>query len=617
MVAVPWGVAALHACFSATPSHAEEAASVSEPQPAIAPAPEREPLASPLFLTIDQIKEPLPSHPPIPNSPLKAGELGKAPQPPEKVNVSGSNPMAQVTSVSQLSDVQPTDWAFSALQSLVERYGCIAGYPDGTFRGNRALTRYEFAAGLNACLDQIARQMGSATANFVTKEDVAILQRLQEEFAAELATLRGRVDSLEARTSELKANQFSTTTKLYGLTFFNLTDTRAGGTVKAEGTSPFTATRDDSGRPIVRRVKSDTQPTFSYLSWLSLVTSFTGRDSLLMVLAVGNGNGAANQYVSAGQTFKAGIPFSVQTGGPVANQLIVRDLYYSFPVGDRLRVIFGPQVDWFSHFDQNAFAPYYLTGVSSFNSINSPLVGNPARGSGAVVEWYPSRQLEFHAGYLAENKEFLSGIRTAADPTKGLFGRTNSLTAELTFKPSSRANIRLMYSHVNLPNNGSGQVDESTPIAGVLDAGPDNSNGLRGAAANVLNLNFDWRVTPRFGLFGRYSYAAAHLQVKGGGSDRTVNVQAIQAGMAFPDLGKEGALGTLSFLIPMDILKGGRYFVSGAGNGGTQYEIEANYYLPLTDNIAIVPAFYVIKNLNNFSNNPTLFVGHLRTQFSF
>jgi len=39
---------------------------------------------------------------------------------------------------------------------------------------------------------------------------------LQEEFAAELATLRGRVDTLEARSAELEANQFSTTTKLTG-----------------------------------------------------------------------------------------------------------------------------------------------------------------------------------------------------------------------------------------------------------------------------------------------------------------------------------------------------------------------------------------------------------------
>jgi hypothetical protein len=66
----------------------------------------------------------------------------------EQINLysnEGANNLAQVTSVSQLSDVQPTDWYFQALQSLVERYGCIAGYPDGTYRGDRALTRGEFA----------------------------------------------------------------------------------------------------------------------------------------------------------------------------------------------------------------------------------------------------------------------------------------------------------------------------------------------------------------------------------------------------------------------------------------------------------------------------------------
>jgi Carbohydrate-selective porin, OprB family./S-layer homology domain. len=122
----------------------------------------------------------------------------------------------QVTSVSQLSDVKPTDWAFQALQSLVERYGCIAGYPDGTYRGNRAMTRYEFAAGLNACLDKVRELITAGTTNLITKEDLGIVQRLQEEFAAELATLRGRVDTLEARSAELEANQFSTTTKLSG-----------------------------------------------------------------------------------------------------------------------------------------------------------------------------------------------------------------------------------------------------------------------------------------------------------------------------------------------------------------------------------------------------------------
>jgi hypothetical protein len=75
---------------------------------------------------------------------------------PEPLKTLAEKPFAQVNSVSQLSDVKPTDWAFQALQSLVERYGCIVGYPDGTYRGNRAMTRYEFAAGLNSCLDRVS-----------------------------------------------------------------------------------------------------------------------------------------------------------------------------------------------------------------------------------------------------------------------------------------------------------------------------------------------------------------------------------------------------------------------------------------------------------------------------
>jgi hypothetical protein len=118
----------------------------------------------------------------------------------------------QVTSVSQLSDVQPTDWAFQALQSLVERYGCIAGYPDGTYKGNRAMTRYEFAAGLNACLDRIQELLVTNVADYATKADLEVLKKLQDMFKTELAALRGRVDTLEGRISYLEKTQFSTTT---------------------------------------------------------------------------------------------------------------------------------------------------------------------------------------------------------------------------------------------------------------------------------------------------------------------------------------------------------------------------------------------------------------------
>ena len=52
----------------------------------------------------------------------------------------GTTRFEQVSSVSQFSDVQPTDWAYQALNNLIERYGCVAGYANGNMRGERALT---------------------------------------------------------------------------------------------------------------------------------------------------------------------------------------------------------------------------------------------------------------------------------------------------------------------------------------------------------------------------------------------------------------------------------------------------------------------------------------------
>ena len=142
--------------------------------------------------------------------------------------------LGQVTNVSQFRDVQPSDWAYEALSRVVQTYGCLQGYPDGTYRGNRALSRYEFAAGLNACLRQIealiSRQPqpptggGTTTTGGVSPSDLQALQRLTEEFRTELATLGTRVDNLEGRTAFIEQRQFSTTTKLVGEAIFALTD---------------------------------------------------------------------------------------------------------------------------------------------------------------------------------------------------------------------------------------------------------------------------------------------------------------------------------------------------------------------------------------------------------
>lgn len=528
------------------------------------------------------------------------------------------NTMAQVTSVSVLSDVQPTDWAFVALQSLVERYGCIAGYRDRTYRGNRALTRYEFAAGLNACLDRINELIATANTDLVSKDDLASVQRLQEEFATELVTLRSRVDSLEAQTAELEANQFSTTTKLTTNIFLNVTGAFADGEVLAEGLTAF-RTQPRATPNVLRRIDNDPNITFSNYIFLNFNTSFTGKDSLVTQLVAGNGDSPANEFVSAGLYNTFGVPYTDQKGVTGAdNNVVVRELSYTFPVTDNIKVVFGPRINWFRYFDNNRFTNF-LKGASSFNSIGSTLLNAVDRGSGAAILWEISDQFKLNVAYLGENTEFLNSnlFNSSSNPSQGLFEPTNTLSAELTFSPSDRLNLRFLYTRSNI-RAIAGQVGGAIgePIYGFVDDGFDGP--IDNVTADTLNFNFDWLIADGFGLFGRYSYGSTNINpLTPGRLDGEVNAQTVQAGLAFPDLGKEGALLTFSYVRPFAVLDGRNFLVSGGGDGGVQYEFEATYYFPLTDNIAIAPAFYMIENPNNFSNNPTIYVGNLRTVFSF
>jgi hypothetical protein len=543
-------------------------------------------------------------------------EVDKLPEPTE---------ISAVTSVSQLSDVRPTDWAFTSLQSLVERYGCIAGYPDSTFRGGKALSRYEFAAGLNACLDKINEIISAGLADKVSKEDLATLQKLQEEFAAELATLRGRIDNLDKKVATLEAQQFSPTTKLSGLAFFNLTGATASGDVIAERLSPTnilaTPTRDPVTRQPSRVVTQRPNITFGYYLFLNLTTSFTGKDALVTQLVTGNGNSPANNFASAGFTNSWGTPFLDQTGVPTANVFNIRELFYSFPITSNVNVAIGPRLNFYRYFDGNRFTNF-LTGATSFNSNGSTLSNAVDRGSGAVVTWTIDPQFKLTAAYLGENTEFLSAanpnFNTSSNPQQGLFGGTNTLTAELVYSPSRDANIRFLYTRSNIKTNNNrigGANAEPLPY-GIADDG--QGGGINNATADTIILNFDWLISKGFGIFGRYSYGSTNISplnpaIAGG----SINVNSFQFGLGFPDLFKEGALGVLSFVVPYSYSSGRNFLVAGGGDGATQYDLEMSYYYPISKNIAIVPAFYAIFNPNSFSTNPTVFVGNLRTQFSF
>ena len=91
------------------------------------------------------------------------------------------------------SDVTPSDWAYQAVVGLSEQ-GVVEGYPDGTFKGERNITRYEMA-------QIIARML--AKEDQLNAEQRATLDKLAGEYADELANLGVRVSNLEKKVGNL------------------------------------------------------------------------------------------------------------------------------------------------------------------------------------------------------------------------------------------------------------------------------------------------------------------------------------------------------------------------------------------------------------------------------
>lgn len=102
--------------------------------------------------------------------------------------------------------IQSNHWAFQSLKSLVERYGCVINPSGLSFPPDATPSRYEMAAAVNECLDQIADR-------FTSPDDRVLAQALFQEFKSEVAVLRRRVDQLGLRAAD-SAQQFSPTTKI-------------------------------------------------------------------------------------------------------------------------------------------------------------------------------------------------------------------------------------------------------------------------------------------------------------------------------------------------------------------------------------------------------------------
>ncbi|MBD2771672.1 iron uptake porin [Iningainema tapete] len=508
----------------------------------------------------------------------------------DNVDNNTHQPMAQVNSVSQLSDVQPTDWAFQALQSLVERYGCIAGYPNGTYRGNRALTRYEFAAGVNACLDRVNELIATATSDLVRKEDLDTLQRLQEQFASELAVVRQRVDVVEAKAAELQANQFSTTTKFQGEIVAVFSDVLAGDIVNDEEIQ-------------------EKNTTFGARARVEFVTSFTGKDTLFTRIQ-------ANNILSPNINTTEGNLFFAGDDG-ITNAAIDA-LYYEFPLTKSTQVIAIANA---GAADDLTDTVNIFDGDGSFGAISTFGTRNPIYyqmdGAGLGITQEFGDKLALSLGYLASSNN---------DPSlgSGLFNGPYGALAQLTFKPSDRITFGFTYinAYKQVLGTGSNRANLGSSLRSIAaqqleDPGTVEDESDVATISNSYGLQASIGISDNFVLGGWVGYTnTRNLTAEEGLFNRgKAEIWNWAVTLGFPDLGKKGNLGGI--IVGMEPKVTGSTINALGRDRDTSYHVEAFYQYKVTDNITITPGVIWLTAPDHNENNDAVVIGALRTTFSF
>jgi len=463
----------------------------------------------------------------------------------------------QVTSITQFSDVKPTDWAYQALSNLIERYGCVAGYPNGTYKGGQAMTRYEAAALLNACLDRVT-------------EGTDEVKRLVKEFEKELAVLKGRVDSVEAKVGQLEATQFSTTTKLSGLASFVLGATSFSGTNKANVDANNGALGGTA---------------FNYDLRLTLNTSFTGKDLLRTKLRTGNF--CASSAYCNGLTYMEAAGGSQLGGDPYRDVLGVTGLFYNFPIGSELSVTVGPKVHmtdpamlgmWPSAYPADTVLDFftYAGAPGTYNLI-------PIGGGGGIV-YSPGfiKGLTFSQNYISNNA-------ATSNPNLGGMGTMAASSAAATQiayagekTPLIGGSFGLAASYSYTQNLG---LTIATAQAGAASIGVINSFGLSGfwkpeAAGFIPSISWGFSTSEH----------GARVNI----SSRRDVTSSWYTGLQWDDAFIKGnslgmGVGQAQYLAKL---------AAGGTPDDSNYMWEWWYKFQMTDNISVMPAIYYISDYN-------------------
>jgi hypothetical protein len=545
----------------------------------------------------------------------------------------------QVTSITQFSDVKPTDWAYQALSNLIERYGCVAGYPNGTYKGGQAMTRWEAAALLNACLDRITE---------VTDE----LKRLMKEFEKELAVLKGRVDSLEAKVGELEATQFSTTTKLKGIATFVLGANSFSGTNAGQqfNNTPYTTANN---------VVNYGATTFNYDLKLNFDTSFTGKDLLRTTLRAGNfynANGTAANAYGAGLAALE-LPTNQYAGAGGQNVVIANRLFYNFPVGDELSLTAGALVRMDDAGMLGLWPSVYPadTVLDNFTYAGAPGAYNTVYGlgSGAGFVYSPKflKGLTISQNYVSANA--YNGNSGTPNPSGA-----NSGGGVWTGGAQSTAVSQIGYVGDKTPLIGGSyglafaytfSQNMALPIGTPMASGYSNT-GYGGNSSNNYGLSGYWK-PEKAGLVPSISWGFGGSTINTGvlynSNAQSTRVSGIttaswMVGLQWDDAFIKGnalgmGVGQAPFVTQAGSMSAGtpRFNTAAAGQGGQSGAYDSNYLwewwykFQVTDNISITPAIYYISNYNgqygqvNQTTGSTsgaadnLFGGLLKTTFKF
>ncbi len=486
--------------------------------------------------------------------------------------------MAQVTRVSELSDVQPHDWALMELRSLGERYHCQTV-------SNHPWNRYEFASILKTCLDNVSKSVSDKVS--IADGDLILVQRLQKEFEQELTNLKQRVESVEDRSRQLAAQEFSPTTRLIGQTTFGIQGTNSPGV-------------DLYPRDGIRERTAKTNLTFASNVQLTLATSFTGRDLFLTGLTAGNlGSSAPLLFTNMGR-----LGYESDTN----NRLALADLSYRFALAPRLGIVVGAAgVNPANTF--RSLNPLEGSGdgaISLFGQRNPILaLGNSTGGIG--FDWQISNRVSLQGVYSAE----LPGV-----PSLGLFNGRRTAGAQLTLAPTKNLDVGLNYLYSHSPDGllGTG-IGDAQLISPFADPTAFNTH--------AVGASMTWRLNNNLQLGGWGGWTQSNPE-KLTGHVETTNWMVFAA---LPNLLRPGNLGGILVGQPPKItnstLPTGFNFPNfsdegtAGGRRNTALHIELFYRAQLSDNLSLTPGVIVVLHPDHNSANEPLVVGALRATFRF